>query len=92
MSLPLSLLEGIQSLFLNKDTEPCYIVDDIFITSVAPKGSDVITPANCNEEIANTRFLNSLDIEGLFTGLTTVVDYKGHRFLAQSAVPGIVNV
>lgn len=67
-------------------------MDDIFITSVAPKGTDVITPAHCNEEITNTRFLNSLDIEGLSTGLTTVVDYKGHRFLAQSAIPGIINV
>ena len=86
------MIEGLPSLFLNKDTEPCYIVDDIFITSVSAKGSDVISAADCNEEVNNTRFINSLQLDGLFTGLTTVVDYKGRRFLAQSTVLGIMSV
>ena len=38
------------------------------------------------------RFINSLQLEGLFSGLTAVVDYKGRRFLTQSTVPGVMAV
>ena len=38
------------------------------------------------------RFLNGAEVKDLYTGLVAVVDYKGHRFRAQSAVPSIIHV
>lgn len=76
------------ALFPSADNSACYIVDDIFISTVS-NHSDIITPSDCNEAIASTRFINGAKIDGLYTSLATVVDYKGRRFLCQSSVPGI---
>jgi protein TIF31 len=37
------------------------------------------------------RALQILDCEGLHVLATTVVNYKGHRVIAQSIIPGILN-
>ena len=67
------------------------MVDDIIITSVS-EHSGVVSVGDCNEEVNSTRFLNGAEVKDLYTGLVAVVDYKGHRFLAQSAVPGLIHV
>ena len=73
------------------DGQQSYMVNDIFLTRV--NASDVLLSiSDCNDEVNCIRMLNSLHIDGLFTCLTACIDYKGHRYLAQSAVPGITNV
>lgn len=45
--------------------------------------------APCND-LHGVRAFNSLDIEGLYTLATAVIDYKGYRVTAQSIIPGIL--
>ncbi|KAJ1568503.1 hypothetical protein HK405_001242, partial [Cladochytrium tenue] len=42
------------------------------------------------KDVRGVSLLNSLDIEGLFTIGTAVVDYKGKRIVAQGIIPGIL--
>eukprot|EP01116_Phalansterium_solitarium_P017380 TRINITY_DN4264_c0_g2_i2.p1 TRINITY_DN4264_c0_g2~~TRINITY_DN4264_c0_g2_i2.p1 ORF type:complete len:530 (+),score=225.00 TRINITY_DN4264_c0_g2_i2:119-1708(+) len=44
-----------------------------------------------NNDMHATRLLNMLDIEGIHTIVQCIVDYQGHRILAQSPVPGILS-
>jgi protein TIF31 len=41
------------------------------------------------KDIAGVRIVNQLDIDGLFTPATVVIDYLGKRIVSQSIVPGI---
>ena len=86
-----SRVDGLPSLFPSTPSEACYVVDDIIITSISEKNG-VMSIEDCNEEVSSTRFLNGAGVKDLYTSLVTVVDYKGHRFLAQSAIPGIIHV
>ena len=44
-----------------------------------------------NHDIMGLRALQILDIEGLHILATCLVQYKGHRVIAQSIIPGILN-
>ncbi len=44
-----------------------------------------------NHDIRGLRTLQILDIEGLHNLATCLVSYKGHRVIAQSIIPGILN-
>lgn len=44
-----------------------------------------------NSDLRNLRILHRLEIEGLSVLNTCLVDYKGHRVIAQSIIPGILN-
>lgn len=45
--------------------------------------------APCND-LHGVRAYSSIDIEGLYTLATAVIDYKGYRVTAQSIIPGIL--
>lgn len=45
--------------------------------------------APCND-LHGVRAYSSIDIKGLFTLATAVIDYKGYRVTAQSIIPGIL--
>ena len=42
-------------------------------------------------DLQGVRALNSVDLDGLHTVLTAVVDYMGQRVIAQSLIPGILH-
>ena len=42
-------------------------------------------------DLKNQRFVQSLGIDGLYSGLIVLIDYRGSRLLAQTVVPGILN-
>ena len=44
-----------------------------------------------NHDLLGLRALQILDCEGLHVLATTVVNYRGHRVIAQSIIPGILN-
>eukprot|EP00271_Cylindrocystis_brebissonii_P000725 TRINITY_DN10955_c0_g1_i1.p1 TRINITY_DN10955_c0_g1~~TRINITY_DN10955_c0_g1_i1.p1 ORF type:complete len:1987 (+),score=538.25 TRINITY_DN10955_c0_g1_i1:283-6243(+) len=48
------------------------------------------TYASTNNDLKGTKLLNSLDISGLHTLGMAIVDYRGHRVIAQSIIPGIL--
>lgn len=42
------------------------------------------------KEVQGTKLINDLDVDGLHTMATAVVEYKGRRFVAQTLVPGFL--
>ena len=53
-------------------------------------GGDRTTYALACHDLKGVRLLNDLDVPDLHTLATVVVDYLGHRIVAQSIVPGIL--
>jgi protein TIF31 len=42
------------------------------------------------QDLKNQKVLQALNIEGLNTVLTAIVDYSGQRWVGQSVIPGIL--
>ena len=53
------------------------------------EGGDEAAKVATSKDVAGVRLVNQLDIDGLFTAATVVVDYLGKRVVGQSIVPGI---
>lgn len=53
------------------------------------EGGDEAARVATGKDVAGVRLVNQLDIDGLFTPATAVVDYLGKRIVGQSIVPGI---
>lgn len=53
------------------------------------EGGDEAARVATGKDVAGVRLVNQLDIDGLFTPATVVIDYLGKRIVAQSIVPGI---
>ncbi|KAI5460069.1 clustered mitochondria-domain-containing protein [Mariannaea sp. PMI_226] len=53
------------------------------------EGGDEAARVATGKDVAGVKLVNQLDIEGLFTPATAVVDYMGKRIVGQSIVPGI---
>lgn len=53
------------------------------------EGGDEAARVATGKDVAGVLLVNQLDIDGLFTPATVVVDYLGKRIVAQSIVPGI---
>ncbi|ATY59497.1 GSKIP TIF31 domain [Cordyceps militaris] len=53
------------------------------------EGGDEAARVATGKDVAGVRLVNQLDIDGLFTPATVVVDYIGKRIVGQSIVPGI---
>lgn len=44
-----------------------------------------------NHDINGLRAIQFLEIDGLHSLATTIINYRGHRIIAQSIIPGILN-
>ncbi|KAJ1658234.1 Intracellular distribution of mitochondria [Dispira simplex] len=73
-----------------------YIYNNIFFSKAldgrgtfAALGSDEAAHVATGKDLEGVRILNSIDLEGVCTLGTAIVDYKGERMVAQSIVPGI---
>ncbi|KAF7561889.1 hypothetical protein G7046_g2259 [Stylonectria norvegica] len=53
------------------------------------EGGDEAARVATGKDVAGVKLVNQLDIDGLFTPATVVVDYLGKRIVGQSIVPGI---
>ena len=85
---PLNPTEG-------KDAQ-IFIYNNIFysygcdgVQTFASEGGDEAARVAVGKDVAGVRAVNQLDIAGLFTPGTVIVDYLGKRIVAQSIVPGI---
>jgi protein TIF31 len=52
-------------------------------------GGDEAARVAVSKDVTGVRAVNNLDVQGLFTSGTVVVDYLGKRIVGQSIVPGI---
>ncbi|KAK3071355.1 Intracellular distribution of mitochondria, partial [Coniosporium uncinatum] len=59
------------------------------VGTFATEGGDEAARVATGKDAVGVKAVNQLDITGLFTPGTTVVDYLGKRIVAQSIVPGI---
>lgn len=94
----LRILDGdVQSLNPFEEEESrIYLNEGIFYSlatdpsnSYEGEGGEEAARYAVGKDLLNVNFLNKIDINGITTVLTTVIDYAGHRILAQSPVPGI---
>eukprot|EP00027_Filamoeba_sp_ATCC50430_P001401 CAMPEP_0168547004 /NCGR_PEP_ID=MMETSP0413-20121227/3799_1 /TAXON_ID=136452 /ORGANISM="Filamoeba nolandi, Strain NC-AS-23-1" /LENGTH=1303 /DNA_ID=CAMNT_0008577217 /DNA_START=67 /DNA_END=3978 /DNA_ORIENTATION=+ len=74
-----------------------YIYNNIFF-SYATDGRDIYKDyggdkaayISINNDIKGIRSFNRVDVKGLYTLATAIVDYRGYRLCAQSIIPGIL--
>jgi protein TIF31 len=73
-----------------------YVYNNIFysfgadgVGTFATEGGDEAARVAVGKDVIGVRAVNNLDIPGLFTSGTVVVDYLGKRIVGQSIVPGI---
>ncbi len=59
------------------------------VQTFASEGGDEAARVAVGKDVAGVKAVNQLDINGLFTPATVVVDYLGKRIVGQSIVPGI---
>jgi protein TIF31 len=59
------------------------------VGTYAAQGGDEAARVAAGKDVSGVKVINNLDIEGLHTPCTVVVDYLGKRIVAQSIVPGI---
>lgn len=59
------------------------------VQTFASEGGDDAARVAVGKDVVGVRAVNQLDIPGLFTPGTVVVDYLGKRIVGQSIVPGI---
>ncbi|KAH6604088.1 tif31 [Trichoderma cornu-damae] len=73
-----------------------YVYNNIFysfgadgVGTFTSEGGDEAARVATGKDVAGVQLVNQLDIDGLFTPATVVVDYLGKRIVGQSIVPGI---
>ncbi|OQV03171.1 hypothetical protein CLAIMM_08250 [Cladophialophora immunda] len=59
------------------------------VQTFASEGGDEAARVAVGKDVAGVKAVNQLDIDGLFTPGTVIVDYLGKRIVGQSIVPGI---
>ena len=85
---PLNPTEGKDAqIFIHNNIFYSYGCDGV--QTFASEGGDEAARVAVGKDVAGVRAVNQLDIPGLFTPGTVVVDYLGKRIVAQSIVPGI---
>ncbi|KAF4975122.1 hypothetical protein FZEAL_8070 [Fusarium zealandicum] len=79
----------------NRDAQ-IFVYNNIFFSfgadgvgTFTSEGGDEAARVATGKDVAGVKLVNQLDIEGLFTPATAVVDYIGKRIVGQSIVPGI---
>ena len=59
------------------------------VGTFASEGGDEAARVATGKDAAGVQLVNQLDIDGLYTATTVVVDYMGKRIIGQGVVPGI---
>lgn len=74
-----------------------YLYNNIFFSrpvdvkeSFKVSQGDEVSRKLAGHDLKNQKVLQSLSIDGLHTVLTTLVDYRGQRWIGQSVIPGIL--
>lgn len=57
--------------------------------SFAEKGGNAASRASSNQDLQNLKFINAVGPKGIYTLMTTIVDFAGKRIICQTPVPGL---
>jgi len=58
----------------------------MFVQDLGGDAAAFVAPRN---DLQGVKVYNAIDLEGLFTLGTVVLDYRGYRVTAQSIIPGM---
>lgn len=79
-----------------KELDQIYLHNGIFYSFAVDasgffetRGGNLAARASANQDLKAIKYWNSVDPRGIYTLLTTIVDYAGRRVLCQSPVPGL---
>jgi len=82
---------------LDPEKAQMYIYNNIFFSYALDGrdffkdfGGDKAAYVSVNNDLKGIKAFNRADIKGLYTLATAIVDYRGHRIVAQSIIPGIL--
>ncbi|CAI5936846.1 unnamed protein product [Closterium sp. NIES-64] len=64
--------------------------EDAAAAAAAVTEAEQATYASSNNDLKGTMAVNNADIPGLYSLAMAIVDYRGHRVIAQSIIPGIL--
>jgi protein TIF31 len=73
-------------IFLHNGIFYSYAVDS---GSFAEKGGNEASRASSNQDLQTLNYLNQVESKGIYTLMTTIVDYAGKRVVCQTPVPGL---
>lgn len=59
------------------------------VGTFAEKGGNCASRAASNQDVNAIKFINSFNSRGIYTLMTTIVDYAGKRVVCQTPVPGL---
>ncbi|XP_057872432.2 clustered mitochondria protein [Cryptomeria japonica] len=79
---------GVEGLDAKEETEPDVALLETDTSQLID--SEQATYASANNDLKGTKAYNNADISGLYTLAMAIVDYRGHRVVAQSIIPGIL--
>jgi protein TIF31 len=93
----LGVLNGAFTPMNPEDTEETHIFlhNGIFyshgvdIGSFSDKGGNSASRASVNQDLQAVKFINTFSPKGIYTLMTTIVDYAGKRVVCQTPVPGL---
>ncbi|GJM86644.1 hypothetical protein PR202_ga02521 [Eleusine coracana subsp. coracana] len=74
----------------NSKPEEPHIVSDDASAEAQLADSEQATYASANNDLKGTKAYQEADISGLYNLAMAIVDYRGHRVVAQSIIPGIL--
>ncbi|PKA56552.1 Clustered mitochondria protein [Apostasia shenzhenica] len=80
------------SMSSNSNTEAQSIADgdNVAVAEVNIVDSEQATYASANNDLKGTKAYQEADVPGLYNLAMAIVDYRGHRVVAQSIIPGIL--
>ncbi|EGG20979.1 hypothetical protein DFA_00848 [Cavenderia fasciculata] len=83
---------------LENERAHMFVYNNIFFSfsldtrdTYAECGGDRAARAAANNDLRGVKLFNLVDVEGISTINTAIIDYRGHRVIAQSLVPGILS-
>jgi protein TIF31 len=83
---------------LDPEKSHMYIYNNIFLSFAVDSrdlykdtGGDRAAYTNANNDLKGVVAYNIADVPGLYTIGTAIIDYRGHRVVAQTIIPGILN-
>jgi len=89
MDHPRSYVFIYNSIFYSFALDSRDLIDPDNPDKISPAGVDKISHQMANQDLHGVRAYTELDMDELHTLATVLVDYRGHRVIAQSIIPGI---
>ncbi|XP_010695371.2 clustered mitochondria protein [Beta vulgaris subsp. vulgaris] len=83
------ICNGVEANALKKEDTNGDVVTDVS-AEIQLADSEQATYASANNDLKGTKAYQEADVQGLYNLAMAIIDYRGHRVVAQSVLPGIL--